>query len=160
MRLLKVVLALAAPFAISIQAAGAQEPLHGAWQIVETWGHNAQDGEWRTENVQPSVFLFTEGYYSIAYVNGEESRPLMAEDATRQDLTAEQAAAVWIPYTSNSGIYEITPTEITTRPMVAVWPNFMEGESRVYTYRFDGDLLELSSSGEDWSWNARMRRLR
>jgi hypothetical protein len=83
----------------------------------------------------------------------------MPEGANRADLTADQAAAVWIPYTSNSGAYELTPTTITTMPRVAVWPNFMEGGSAVYTYSFAGGLLQLSSSGEGWSWNARLQRL-
>jgi hypothetical protein len=137
MRLLAAIVALTAVLALEAGPANAQESLQGAWKVVEMWGHNAREGEWRTENIQPSVFLFMERYYSIAYVSGEERRPLMPDTAFREDLTAEQAAAVWIPYVSNSGTYEATVSEITTSPMVAVWPNFMEGEFAVYTYRID-----------------------
>ena len=159
MRPLTPVLTVTALLALGVGPAGAQGSVHGAWRIVETWGHNPQSGEWRTENVQPSVFLFMDGYYSIAYVRGEEARPLMPEDAIRRDLTAEQAAAVWIPYTSNSGTHEITQTTIVTRPIVAVWPNFMEGGSAVYTYSVDGDKMQLTFANETVSWNAKLKRL-
>jgi hypothetical protein len=84
----------------------------------------------------------------------------MPEGANRVDLSAEQTAAVWIPYISNSGMYEITPSTITTRPMVALWPNFMEGGSATYTYEVQGDMLRLSRREEDFLWNANLRRVR
>jgi hypothetical protein len=138
----------------------AQESLLGGWTIVESWGSNPQAGEWRVEDAQPSLYLFLDGYYSIAYVAGDQPRALTPEGAGRTDLSADQAAAVWIPYVSNSGIYEITPSTITFRPMVALWPNFMEGGSAIYTYDVQGDMLRLSRREEDFSWNANLRKVR
>ncbi len=160
MKLFSAVSAVAALMAAGAQPASPQASVHGAWQIVETWGHSPQEGEWRTQNIQPSLFLFMDGYYSIAYVTGEERRPQMSEDATRSGLSPEQAAAVWIPYVNNTGTYEVTASTITTKPIVAVWPNFMEGGSRSYAYRLEGDTLSLTASGEGWTWNAKLRRLR
>jgi hypothetical protein len=139
--------------------AAPDQPLQGAWHLVEVWGSDSASGEWRTTSVQPSVYLFLNGYYSIAAVGGNEKRPQMKEDATRAGLTAEEAASVWIPYTSNSGRYEMAGDQLTIRPMVALWPNFMEGGSATYTFTMEGERLHLWTSGEGTSWHARLERL-
>jgi len=81
----------------------------------------------------------------------------MAEDATRSDLDAEQATSVWLPYTSNSGTYEIAGNEVTTRPIVALWPNFMTGGSATYSMSFEGGMLVLRNG--DY-WGVRLRRVK
>ena len=119
---------------LSAMPAVAQESLNGSWVIVESWGEDDQSGQWRVENAQPSLFIFLEGHYSIAYVRGDSPRPLMDEDATRADLDCEQAASMWFPYVSNSGTYEINGATIVIHPTVALSPNFMEGGSETYAF--------------------------
>ncbi len=138
--------------------AWAQSDLNGVWEIVEAFGHNTE-GDWTWDNVQPSLYLFQDGYYSITYVAGNEARPLMADDATREELTAEQAASVWIPYVSNAGTYEVSESTLTTKPMVSLWPNFMEGGSATYTYSMEKDMLTLSREGDGWTWTGKLRRI-
>ena len=138
----------------------AQESLNGSWVMVERWGENDQSGQWRVENVQPSLFIFLEGHYSIAYVDGDSPRPLMDEDGTRADVDCEQAASMWFPYVSNSGTYEINGATIVIHPTVALFPNFMEGGSHTYAFEFDGDFLRLTRSEQGFTWNARLRRTR
>ena len=145
---------------LSAMPAVAQESLNGSWVIVESWGEEDQSGQWRVENAQPSLFIFLEGHYSIAYVRGDSPRPLMDADATRADLDCEQAASMWFPYVSNSGTYEINGATIVTHPTVALWPNFMEGGSATYAFEVDGDLLRLTRSEQGSTWNARLRRTR
>lgn len=130
----------------------------GAWVKIGEWGTDASGQVWRTENVQPSLYLFQDGYYSIAYVSGDEARPLFGTQADREALTSEEAASVWMPYISNSGTYEITPSSFTVRPMVALWPDYMAGGSRVYAYRVEEGMLHLSTQENGWSWNAVLRR--
>lgn len=160
MRIRQVLSASLMTFAVGVCPLAAQQSLQGSWTIVENWGHDTEAGEWRNENVQPSLYIFLDGHYSIAKVNGDQARPLVAEDATRASLTAEQAASVWLLYTSNSGTYETTSSTLTTHPTVALWPNFMEGGSETFTFEVEGDELLLSQTGEGFSWNARLRRLR
>ena len=141
--------------------AWAQSDLNGVWEIVEAFGHNAE-GDWNVENVQPSLFIFMDGYYSIALVRGNEPRPLMPEGTTWDTMTEDQLRSVCSGdyFSANSGIYEVSESSLTTRPMVAKWPNFMEGGSATYTFRLDGDMLTLSREGEGWNWTNKLRRLR
>ncbi|HSG07533.1 MAG TPA: hypothetical protein VLA36_04225 [Longimicrobiales bacterium] len=142
--------------ALTAHSAAAQESIQGVWVIAEAWGQDGQGAAWTNDSPQPSLFIFQDGYYSIAYVSGDAPRPLMPENAARTDLDADQAASVWLPYTSNSGTYEINGAELTTRPMVALWPNFMTGGWATFTMSFEGGMLVLRD-GE--VWGARLRRL-
>ena len=149
-------------FALGVDPAAAQDSLQGSWAIVESWGHDEQAGEWRIENVQPSLYIFLDGYYSIALVRGNEPRPLMPEGTTWDAMTEEQLRSVCsgAVFSANSGTYEVVGSSLTTKPLVAKWPNLMEGGSASYTFEMEGDELLLSQAGEGFSWNARLRRLR
>jgi len=137
----------------------AQTKLNGAWSVVETSGHTAA-GDWESDPVQPSLFIFMDGYYSVMYVSGSEARPLMADDATRENITEEQVRSVFMSFVANSGTYEISGSTVTTKPMVALWPNFMEGGSREYQHAIENGMLVLTAEGEGWRWTAKLRRLR
>ena len=50
-------------------------------------------------------------------------------------------------FSANSGTYEVSGSSLTTRPMVAKWPNFMDGGSAWSTYRVEGGYLHLSTEG-------------
>ena len=161
-RLALVCLALA--FGLGLHAnAGlvwAQSDLNGAWEIVEASGHNAQ-GDWKLENVQPSLYIFMDGYYSIAQVNGNEARPLMPEGTTWDTMTEEQLSSVCSAavFSANSGTYEVDGSSLTTKPMVAKWPNFMEGGSASHTYLVENDMLTLAQEGDGWNSTIELRRL-
>lgn len=136
------------------------ETLAGVWQITDMSGTNA-DGDWVTTNVQPSLYMFMDGYYSVMLVRGDEPRPLMPEDITWDTMTLEQYRAVCSGefFSANSGTYEVSGSSLTTRPMVAKWPNFMDGGSASFTYRIEAGYLHLSSEEDGVTWNARLRRL-
>ncbi|MDR8389582.1 lipocalin-like domain-containing protein [Aliifodinibius sp. S!AR15-10] len=137
----------------------AQDDLNGAWQATEAWGNNSEDGDWELKDLQPSLYIFLDGYYSIMLVTGEKARPLMKKDATRSSISDEEMRSIFMPFIANSGTYEVKGSSITTKPMVALWPNFMEGESDTFQYRFENDMLVLSDEGEDWNWTAKFKRL-
>lgn len=149
-------------FCISLQlyagTARAQSELDGAWEIIEVFGYSEEDGNWREENPQPGIFLFQDGYYSMTYVR--ESRPLvLGEGVSREELTAEQAASVWLPYESDAGWYEISESQLLTFPMVSVSPNLMEGGTVYATFSIDDDILSYHREGEGFEWTIRLRRL-
>lgn len=140
--------------------AWAQSELEGVWQVVEASGTD-DEGDWKAQNIQPSLFIFLDGYYSIAVVHGDEARPLMADDATRDSISPDEVFSIFRPYTSNSGTYEISGSTLTTKPMVALWPNFMEGGSQIYAFAVDGDTLSLSwKNSQGYAFENRLRRLR
>jgi len=139
----------------------AQSELNGVWSIAEVSGHNAE-GDWEWNPVQPSLYIFMDGYYSMAQVNGSEPRPLMPDGTTWDNMTEDQLRSVCSTavFSANSGTYEVSGSSLTTRPMVAKWPNFMEGGSASYTYSMETDMLTLVREGDGWSWKVTLRRLR
>ena len=127
--------------------------------MIEYSGESVYSGKRDWKNVQPSVLIFMEGYYSINYIQGEEKRPVMPDGAWRGNISVEQANSIWKPYTSNTGQLEITASQIVTTPIVAIWPNFMEGGKRFYDYHFEGDELIMSFDEENANGTYRLRRL-
>jgi hypothetical protein len=92
-------------------------PIEGVWKIVE-W---VESGRTFT-TVQPSLFIFTKGYYSMLFLQTFQLRPPIAAPQTRQNLTdAEKIARFdhWSPFTAASGTYEVGDTTVTLRPIIA-----------------------------------------
>lgn len=162
MRLRQVVLAAAGLLAMSSQGVRAQQSLDGVWTVIEVWDAGPNE-QWRInpEEKQPHLFIFWGGYYSVAGVGGTAPRELLPEGLARTDLSAEQAAATWIPYTSNSGTYVVDGSTLIARPMVALLPNSMvEGFEWRAELAWDGADLLLTESGGGGPYTARLRRLR
>jgi hypothetical protein len=138
----------------------AQASIDGAWKIAEVWGHTPDGEAWSFgESVQPSLFIFANGYCSFTAVNSAQPREI-PEGASRADLAPEDGDGVWRSYLSNSGTYEVSGSDLLTRPSVALWPPFMAADSRpAYELEWDGaDLLVTTRAGQAWRvW--RLRRL-
>jgi len=139
----------------------AQSELNGVWTFVEVSGHNT-DGEWEWNPVQPSLYIFMDGYYSMVQVNGNEPRPLMPDGTTWDNMTEEQFRSVCSTavFSANSGTYEVSGSSLTTKPMVAKWPAFMEGGSASFSFSVKDDVLTLMREGDGWSRKAELQRLR
>lgn len=139
----------------------AQQSPEGAWTLVEVWGQTADGEDWRVaENLQPSLFLFHDGHYSMTAVTGTEPRPQLPEDATRSTVTPEQGDALWRFYLSNSGAYEIRDSMLVTWPHVALWPPLMaEGSERAYGMEWDGPDLLLTTRLYGWWRTWRLHRV-
>ncbi len=159
MRPLLAVLALMFVLSVTATPLLAQSSINGAWKIIEWEGINPQQGEWRIENIQPSLWLFMDGYYSATYLRGDQKRSLVPENDTRQELSADEWKSMGMPFISNAGTYEITASTVTIRPIVALFPNYMGGDTDTWDYRFEGDVLHLTWSGEDLSQHLRFQRL-
>jgi hypothetical protein len=92
----------------------------GVWKVSEIVTTGANAGTNR--NPQPSVVIFTRGYYSYLSVNGTQPRPKFAPAKDPAKLTdAEKIARFeqWSPFTAQSGTYEVKGTTLTRRPTVA-----------------------------------------
>jgi hypothetical protein len=161
MQIRGVILAAVLAMALAVPVEAQQSP-EGVWTFVEIWGETAE-GPWKigAEQKQPNLWIMTEGYYSIAGVGGMAPRPMPPEGATRQSLTPEQAAGVWIPYTSNSGTYEIRGSTIINHPMVALWPMSMaEGAEFTFEFEWDGEDLLVTETLYGTTYTGRLKRLR
>ena len=95
--------------------------------------------------VQPSVYLFVDGHYSMMRVTGNQPRALAATDS----VTDAEKLAAYDSFIANSGKYEVADSTLTIHPVVARSPNFMSGGSDRYHFRVSGDTLWLSNTGAD-----------
>ena len=120
--------------------------LLGAWKQTE-YSFTSTDTSFTIKSPQPSLHIFGIKYYSFMYVRGNEPRPLMADDATRSTITDEQMTSIFMPFTANSGTYELDGSKLTTNPLVALWPNYMTGGIGTYEYHLEGDTLLLTWTG-------------
>jgi hypothetical protein len=126
---------------LSASAAFAQTktPVEGVWKITEVVmpGRNPAEKGATSSSPQPSLIIFTRGYYSQVFVPGEQPRAAVEPAKDPQNLTdAEKIARYnqWGPFVANSGTYEIKGTTLTRRAIVAknlavmtsVTPNIQE----------------------------------
>ena len=86
----------------------AQSELNGAWEIVAVSGTNAE-GDWTLDNVQPSLYLFQDGYYSIMYVKGSQARPKAAANARRADMPEATMRGMFNTDCAMCGTHVLTP---------------------------------------------------
>lgn len=117
--------------------------LDGAWRIVavEVTGSGATVHN----QPQPSLVIFHGDYYSWSRVTSTSPRPLfVAETPTDTEIVAAYESVLF-----NSGKYEVSDSTLTVWPVVARSPNFMDGGSESYRYRFSGDTLWVDQRSED-----------
>lgn len=120
-----------------------QDELRGAWRITE---HSTTVDSQSVINRSPqsSLFVFADqGYYSMMYVVGEQSRGLFVASTAPTD---SEKIAAYDSFVANSGRYERVDSNLV-RPIVAKSPNFMAGDSQVFSVRLLGDTLWLTTIG-------------
>ena len=128
---LAVALAWAAPATAQLHT-----PIEGAW-VVESY----ESAEGEAIDAQPGLYIFTRTHYSTMFVPGPEAR------AQYEELTDEARLAAYGSIIANSGRYEVTGNEVTTRAFVAKDPNYMGGwpdNTSTYTFRVEGNMLHLT----------------
>jgi hypothetical protein len=138
--IVRVLLFLAASFLATpaIGIAQDESPVQGAWIITSA---ESADGT-VDSSPEPGLMLFTGTHYSIMLVLGDEPRTDLPDEPT----DAEQVAA-YVPFIANSGRYEVSGDEVTTRAYVAKYPNYMHGwpdNASTFTFAIDGDQLHLT----------------
>ncbi len=117
--------------------------LHGAWTVT-SW---EVEGE-AVPAPQPGMIVFTETHYTMMYVDVAEPRARYAGD----DMTNPEVIAAYNTLTANSGRYEVSGNQLTTRAYVAKDPNYMGDwpeNTSVYTFRMEGETLHLQWPS-DW----------
>ncbi len=132
--------ALLASQAIAAQSTRAS--IQGVWRIVDatTTGPGARTiafGE------RPNLTIITARHYSRVEVQADKPRPVLADVAK---ASADELRAVWGPFVSEAGTYELTAgSSITMRPIASKNPAVMgPGVFITYSYKLEGDSLSLT----------------
>ena len=127
------------------QGMAAQSPrdsVQGVWRVVEAViaGPGARTIAFAE---RPNLTIFTARHYSRVEVQADGPRPVLPDVAK---ATADELRAVWGPFVSEAGTYEVTPgSVITMRPIASKNPAVMgPGVFIAYSYKLDGDTLSLT----------------
>jgi hypothetical protein len=121
-------------------------PLEGVWERLSVT-YRGPDTSWTNARPQPSLYIFTKGYYSMMFVPGTTSRTLF----TSGRPSAAERITAFDTFRASTGTYEVRDSNLTIRPRVARVPNLMAGESQGYSYQLRGDSLWLTL---DYPWAA------
>jgi len=146
--LVTAVTALAIPLPAPAQQ---RTTVEGVWKVVErvTTGANA----FTNTSIQPNLYIFTRGYYSVQRVNGNDARPsLEAFKDAANPTDAEKLGRFthWNVFTSNGGTYSLQGTTLTINPIVAK-NRSVEGVPQTMEVRVDGNtawLIQKSAAGQ------------
>ncbi len=142
-RMLSAVL-LAATLSAELSAQGASRgPLEGAWKVAEIVVTGADESN--TANPQPGLFVFTRRHYSAMWVPGNQPRTLFKA----ADPANEEKISAFDSFVGNTGTYELAGTTLTIRPMVARYPNCMNGAFMTYQFRVDSNTLTLTQKSTE-----------
>jgi hypothetical protein len=125
--------------ACSEQSPGPPDPLNGAWRLVAMHVVSA-DGRDIEVPVRESLFIFADGYYSIAYAFGGGGSVPYTE---RWHPSDSEKVARFSSVIVNAGSYRLRGSQLEARPLFALAPEFIGGEG-VFSYAFAADTLELT----------------
>ena len=95
----------------------------------------------------------------MMFVQGDEARPLLGDDATRESISNAQMRSTFMTFIANSGTFTVDGSTFTTDPDVALWPDFMESGSDTFTFELEGNTLTLASEIDGELWNYRLQRV-
>jgi hypothetical protein len=129
-------------FAFALQAAFAQEgltakALEGVWRVTKV----VQAGVVNTDP-QPSLYIFSRGYYSALRVNGSEPRkqaPAPKDPAHPTDAEKIALYNEWAPYAASAGTYEVRGDTIINHNVVAKMVRGMTITEEAIISNFDGN---------------------
>ncbi len=125
-----------------IVAQSTRESVQGVWRVAEATitGPGARTIAFAD---RPNLTIITARHYSRVEVQSDGPRPILPDVAK---ASADELRAVWGPFVSEAGTYEITPGSlITMRPIASKNPAVMgPGVFITYAYRLDGDTLSLT----------------
>jgi len=126
--MLRLIIVLTGFFMIPVMASA--QSIQGVWRQVEReiqGGPNA--GIQSGSQIQPSLLMYTEEYYSVTFVGGVEPRTtVFSEEPTDAELVA-----VWRLFQSHAGTYELNGSTITYTRHVAKNPPGMLPENAAFS---------------------------
>ena len=121
---------------ISGEQRGADNPVLGAWRVVEF-----SDTNGTVANPQPGLYIFARQHYSFARIQG--TRPLPDYPSNDKATDADKVAVFNALYL-NTGTYTITGNSLATRAMVAKSKFAIGGAGNQYEFNVSGNTLTLT----------------
>ena len=116
--------------------------IQGVWRVVEATitGTGARTIAFAE---RPNLTIITAKHYSRVEVQADGPRPVLADVAK---ASADELRAVWGPFVSEAGTYEVAPGNLVTmRPIASKNPAVMgPGVFITYSYTMDGNTLSLT----------------
>ncbi len=141
--MLAMVLVLGTGLQDRLDAQTPQNPLVGAWTIIETTV-TTSSGSTTDSNPQPGLYMFTERHFSNMLI------PFGARSRFSAARTDEEKLRAYDNFIADAGTYEVDGSVVTVRNIIAKVPNVMPpyaGGSVTYRFRFDGTSLLLTLTG-------------
>jgi hypothetical protein len=140
-----VILALLAGAFPSLSSAQSPTAIQGTWQVVEVTTTGSAGAT--NSSPQPGLYLFTARHYSIISVLSQEPRPGFKDP---NNVTGEEALAIWTPLQAQSGTYEVVGGSLNLLPLVAKNPGVMRTGRKpdVYGFTVQGNALTLVQKGD------------
>ncbi len=129
----------AAMVACNQGSAEPEDPMEGAWRLIAMHLVSA-DGDSVEVPVHESLFIFADGYFSIAYAFGDRGSVPYAE---RWHPSDTEKAARFSSLIVNAGSYRLSGAQLDALPVFALAPEFVGGKG-LFSYSFTGDTLELT----------------
>jgi|SRR6476620_9033414 len=125
-----------------------KKSIEGVWKVTEivVAGQDASN----VSNPQPGLIIFTQKYYSVMWVPGNEPRSLFKGE----NPTNEEKIAAYDSFIANAGSYEVVDGILTLHPMVSRSPNFMGGGSAKNQFRIEGTTLWLTQKNTDLTFRS------
>ena len=112
--------------ATSTASAQTKTPLEGVWKIAEVIFPDTSPfvklgASTTNSNPEPSLIIFTRGYYSRLNIEGREPRRPVARPKDPRNLTDAEKIALyeeWRPLAASAGTYEISGSTLILHSMV------------------------------------------
>ncbi len=126
-------------------AVQAQGSIKGVWEVQERTAIEGDESS-TISDPQPSLYLFTDGYYAIMFVPGTEPRPdLMVVQQQLRQASGEDLVAAFNTFVANAGTYEVSGSRLTRNIVVARIPGAM-GVTADWEYEVKGDTLTITAT--------------
>ncbi len=118
------------------QQRAADNPLMGAWRVVEF-----SDASGTVANPQPGLYIFARQHYSFVRIQG--TRPLPDYPSNDKATDADKVAVFNALYL-NTGTYSVSGNSVATKAMVAKSKFAIGGAGNQYEFNVSGNTLTLT----------------
>lgn len=129
----------------------------GVWK-AEQFAFRYPDSAWSVRTAPyESLYIFTDKYYSYAYVPGSSPRKLFEGDPNKP--TDAEKITAYDSFVANSGIYSLKDSTLTLRAVIHKNPNEMTGKYLTYKIKLENNKLQITITnppflpGREWRTN-------
>jgi len=131
-----------------------KSPIEGVWKITEEVAPKSDSII--NASPQPSLLVFTKGYFSMMIVKSEQPRATVEPAKDPKNLTDAEKIAwfeQWRPFAAIGGTFELKGSTLSVRTIVAKNVNLMNRQTPInWEFRIEGNnTLWLTPMGQSSS---------